>query len=75
MQDDSKKCAHFACGCLTESGEDYCSEACRNAGWEDDPRTHGTPCSCGHAGCAAGAARAQAGIDAADDISRKGSAR
>ena len=39
------RCAHAACSCIVAPGEQYCSEACRNA-------PAGGSCSCNHPGCA-----------------------
>jgi hypothetical protein len=32
---ETKKCAHIPCLCNVASGEEYCGEACRDAGSED----------------------------------------
>jgi hypothetical protein len=41
------ECRHPACTCQVQ-GDDFCSEACRNA----DPLVSGI-CECGHDGCGA----------------------
>jgi hypothetical protein len=41
------KCAHIPCMCDVEPGQEYCGEACRDAGSEDVE----IACQCGHATC------------------------
>jgi hypothetical protein len=43
----SKLCAHIPCLCVVPPGEDYCSEACRDAGSEDVE----IACQCDHLAC------------------------
>ena len=43
----SKKCAHIPCLCDVPNGEEYCGEACRNAGSEDVE----IACQCSHPAC------------------------
>jgi hypothetical protein len=43
---DSKKCAHPACSCMTQKGEDFCSTYC-----ESTKGTTEIMCKCGHSGC------------------------
>lgn len=47
MPDKQKKCAHPACACTVGSGQQYCSQYCKDAG-----STMEISCNCGHAGCA-----------------------
>jgi hypothetical protein len=43
----SKKCAHIPCLCDIAEGEEYCGEACRDAGSDDVE----IACQCDHAAC------------------------
>jgi hypothetical protein len=43
----SKKCAHMPCLCDVADGEEYCGEACRDAGSDDVE----IACQCDHAAC------------------------
>ena len=43
----TKKCAHLPCLCDVLDGEEYCGEACRNAGSEDVE----IACQCDHLSC------------------------
>src|SRR5580700_9426187 len=48
MDNQSKtKCAHIPCACEVPPSQEYCSEACRNAGSEDVE----IACQCDHAAC------------------------
>ena len=40
-------CAHIPCRCAVPQGEQYCGEACRDAGSEDVE----IACQCDHAPC------------------------
>ena len=44
---EKTKCAHMPCLCDVGPGQEYCSEACRDAGSEDVE----IACQCGHASC------------------------
>jgi hypothetical protein len=44
---EKTKCAHMPCLCGVARGQEYCSEACRDAGSEDVE----IACQCGHASC------------------------
>lgn len=46
MPENEKKCAHPTCECHVQASEQYCSEACRDAGLEEDSQ-----CDCGHSDC------------------------
>jgi hypothetical protein len=43
----SKKCAHIPCLCDIAEGEEYCGEACRDAGSDEVE----IACQCDHAAC------------------------
>ena len=43
----TKKCAHIPCLCDVPDGEEYCGEACRDAGSEDVE----IACQCDHTAC------------------------
>jgi len=43
----TKKCAHIACLCELANGEDYCGQACRDAGSDNVE----IACQCDHALC------------------------
>jgi len=43
----TKMCAHIPCLCAVSEGEEYCGEACREAGSEDVE----IACQCDHAAC------------------------
>jgi hypothetical protein len=43
----TKKCAHIPCLCDVPDGEEYCGEACRDAGSEDVE----IACQCDHLAC------------------------
>ena len=51
-QEQKKKCKHPACSCTAETGGEYCSQYCKDAG-----KTMEIACNCGHAGCAIGEGR------------------
>jgi hypothetical protein len=42
-----KKCAHMPCLCDVSDGQEYCGEACRDAGSEDVE----IACQCDHPAC------------------------
>ena len=44
---ETKKCAHIPCLCTVANGEEYCGEACRDAGSEDVE----IACQCDHPAC------------------------
>jgi hypothetical protein len=44
---EMKKCAHIPCLCDVPNGEEYCGEACREAGSEDVE----IACQCSHPAC------------------------
>jgi hypothetical protein len=41
------KCAHIPCSCDVEPGQEYCGDACRDAGSEDVE----IACQCSHDAC------------------------
>jgi hypothetical protein len=43
----TKMCAHIPCLCTVANGEEYCGEACRDAGSEDVE----IACQCDHPAC------------------------
>ena len=43
----SRKCAHIPCLCEVADGEEYCGNACRDAGSEDAE----IACQCDHPPC------------------------
>ena len=43
----TNKCAHIPCFCDVQDGDEYCGEACRNAGGEDVE----IACQCDHPAC------------------------
>src|SRR2546421_10280822 len=43
----SRKCAHIPCLCDVPNGQQYCGDACREAGGEDVE----IACQCDHLGC------------------------
>lgn len=43
----TRMCAHIPCICAVPDGEEYCGEACRDAGSEDVE----IACQCGHLAC------------------------
>ena len=43
----TKKCAHIPCVCDVPNGEEYCGEACRDAGSDDVE----IACQCDHPAC------------------------
>jgi hypothetical protein len=43
----TKKCAHVPCLCDVEDGQEYCGQACREAGSEDVE----IACQCSHPAC------------------------
>jgi hypothetical protein len=47
VNQEKTKCAHMPCLCDVARGQEYCSEACRDAGSEDVE----IACQCGHASC------------------------
>lgn len=46
---DTTKCAHPACSCPVEAGQQYCSQACEEA---PDKGLAATDCNCNHQTCA-----------------------
>jgi hypothetical protein len=44
---ETKMCAHVPCLCTVANGEEYCGEACRDAGSEDVE----IACQCDHPAC------------------------
>jgi len=48
------KCAHPACNCPVEPGQEFCSSACERA---PDKALAGTECHCNHQSCALAAWR------------------
>ncbi|MGN2244989.1 hypothetical protein ACFWZU_15950 [Frateuria sp. GZRR33] len=50
MSENETRCGHAACDCTVRSGEQYCSDFCREAASTD--RAEGPFCECGHAACA-----------------------
>ena len=44
---ETKKCAHIPCLCTVANGDEYCGEACRDAGSEDVE----IACQCDHPAC------------------------
>ena len=44
---ENNKCAHIPCLCEVAAGQEYCSEACQDAGSEDVE----IACQCGHTIC------------------------
>ena len=44
---EPKLCAHIPCLCEVRNGEEYCGEACRNAGSDDVE----IACQCDHPAC------------------------
>ena len=44
---NTKKCAHIPCLCDVAPGQEYCGEACRDAGSE----AVDIACQCDHAAC------------------------
>ncbi|HEY3519449.1 MAG TPA: hypothetical protein VGK80_00220 [Rhodanobacteraceae bacterium] len=49
-----QRCRHEGCRCDVESGQQYCSDHCRNADENPDRadmRVQGGACGCGHAEC------------------------
>jgi hypothetical protein len=63
---DVDSCRHASCSCATRTGEEFCSESCRQA--SGDAAEHAR-CDCGHDGCARGAA---AGVSHASERGRVG---
>jgi hypothetical protein len=47
MTSQKVKCAHPGCTCQVESGTQYCSRACEEAGSSSSM----SECGCGHSGC------------------------
>jgi hypothetical protein len=43
---EPKKCAHPACSCTVEKGEEFCSATCQGSG-----KTLQIDCDCGHDAC------------------------
>jgi hypothetical protein len=43
----TKLCAHMPCLCVVPDGEEYCGDACRDAGSEDVE----IACQCNHPAC------------------------
>jgi hypothetical protein len=43
----TRKCAHIPCLCDVRNGEEYCGDACRDAGGEDIE----IACQCDHVSC------------------------
>lgn len=46
MSNETHKCAHQACNCVTPKNEKYCSEYCKDAKGMTTLQCH-----CGHASC------------------------
>jgi hypothetical protein len=46
--EESNKCAHIPCSCQVAAGQEYCGDACRNAGNEEVE----VACQCDHVTCA-----------------------
>jgi len=44
---ETEKCAHIPCLCTVANGDEYCGEACRDAGSEDVE----IACQCDHPAC------------------------
>lgn len=44
----TEPCAHPGCGCKVASGQQFCSDDCREQGKQRDADTD---CSCGHSDC------------------------
>jgi hypothetical protein len=44
-------CEESACRCVVESGDRFCSDACRQR--SEDASTPGVPCTCQHVACQA----------------------
>jgi hypothetical protein len=44
---ETKKCAHIPCLCDVQDGEEYCGEACSDAGSKDVEIS----CQCSHPAC------------------------
>ena len=44
---ETEKCAHIPCLCTVANGEEYCGEACRDAGSDDVE----IACQCDHPAC------------------------
>jgi len=59
MPDNETRCGHAACQCTVSSGEQYCSDFCREAAGTD--RVEGPFCECGHAACASNRAGGEGG--------------
>ena len=47
IDEQGKKCAHIPCRCNVPHGQQYCSQACREAGSEDVE----IACQCAHPQC------------------------
>jgi hypothetical protein len=44
---EQTKCAHLPCRCVSQSGDKYCSQACKEAGSRDVE----IACQCNHGTC------------------------
>ena len=47
MANENNKCAHVPCFCEVPHGQEYCGDACRDAGNEDVE----IACQCDHLSC------------------------
>ncbi len=46
MSADTTKCANAACACITDKGNKYCSESCK-----ESANLTEIACQCGHSDC------------------------
>jgi len=44
---EQKKCAHLPCRCVTQNGEKYCGQVCKEAGSKEVE----IACQCDHESC------------------------
>ena len=63
---DAEMCLHPACACAVKSGDDFCSDRCRQA--DEDAAEHAR-CDCDHDACAR---RAAAGDERVGESGRVG---
>ena len=54
--DSKPECKHQGCHCSVPSGEEFCSEHCRNAEAKGAAHEGRVACGCGHPDCNAGGA-------------------
>lgn len=47
MTTEQNKCAHLPCRCLAQAGDEYCSQACQDAGSSEVE----IACQCDHGIC------------------------